>query len=93
MANIDIPELSKITEKLEIIEKMLVETSLPLYLPAEKVADKFGMTTQTLSNLAKDGLIEKYKFGDRRIFYCIPEIYKAIQAGSVRQFNPKSIKK
>lgn len=93
IANIEIKDLDKITQKLEVIEQLLVENTLPPYLPAEKVAEKFGLTTQTLSAIAKEGVINKYKFGDRRIYYCIPEIYKAIQAGLVKPFVPKSLKK
>lgn len=93
IANLEIKDLDKITQKLEVIEKLLVENTLPSYLPADKVAEKFGLTTQTLSAIAKDGFINKYKFGDRRIYYNIPEIYKAIQAGQVRPFVPKSFKR
>jgi len=89
---IKINELDKISEVLETIKQLVIENNLPKYLPADKVAEKFGVDKQTLSTIAKEGLIKKYKFGDRRIFYCIPEIYEAIQAGAVMPFNPKPLK-
>jgi hypothetical protein len=93
MGNIQIPELETIIQKLELIEKMVTENSLPKYLPAKMVAQKLGMTTQTLSSIATKGIIKKHHLGDRRIFYCIPEIYEAIHAGAIKPFNPKTLKR
>lgn len=92
MANITIPELSGIAEKLEVIHKAIIDNNSLQYLSAEKLAEKLDMTPQTLSALAKEGIIKKYRLGGRKIYYSIPEIYQAIKEGIVNEYSTKNIK-
>ncbi len=92
MAILEIKELEPIMEKLISIEKLQIENGMPAYLPADIVAEKYGINKQTLASAAKEQIIRKYIF-KRRIYYSPKEIDKAIYEGMVKPFNPKAIKK
>ncbi len=80
---IEIEGIDKILKKLERLEKlMLVDESnskWPEYVTAERAAEILETTTQTLYNHAKKGLIQKYKFGDRTVYYKLSGLYAAFK--------------
>ncbi|MFN8255462.1 MAG: helix-turn-helix domain-containing protein [Bacteroidales bacterium] len=92
MPTFDIPELGTVLEKLNAIEKIVLQNGMPDLLTAERAAEKYGIDKQTLAALAKEHTIEKYKL-KRRIYYSSKEIDNAIYKGIVKPFNPKALKR
>jgi len=83
---IEIKGLDKIEKELEEIKRLILslENNMkePEFVTAEKAAETLGTTTQTLHNHAKKGLINKYKFGNRTVYYNLNEIYAAFKSNN-----------
>ena len=80
-----IPQIEELCMKMDIlIAEMENRANLshkePDLIPSNRLAKSLGLTEQTLSDWAKEGLFKKYKpKGKRKVFYSLLEVEEAIK--------------
>lgn len=81
---LQLPQMEEINEKLDVL-LAVEETKADMpkdkfdLVSSKRLSLKLDLTEQTLSNYAKKGYFEKYRF-ERKIFYSMSEVEQAIKS-------------